>query len=59
MHAPIFVAPKVFEQGCMLTVEGALAMREEKLRKDIEEERIPPETVAMAYLSFRSLPRGS
>jgi hypothetical protein len=59
MHAPIFVAPKVFEQGCMLTVEGALATLEEKLRKDIEEERIPPETVAMAYLSFRSLPRES
>jgi RNA polymerase sigma factor (sigma-70 family) len=59
VNAPIFVAPEVFEQGFMLTVEGALTTLEEKLRKDIEAERVPPETVPMAYLSFRSLPRGS
>jgi hypothetical protein len=59
VNAPIFVAPEVFEQGFKLTVEGALRTLEEKLRKDIEAERVPPETVSMAYLSFRSLPRGS
>jgi bifunctional DNase/RNase len=59
VNAPIFVAPEVFEQGFRLTIEGALTTLEEKLRKDIEAERVPPETVPMAYLSFRSLPRGS
>ena len=59
VNAPIFVAPEVFEQGFMLTVEGALATLEEKLRQDIEAARVPPETVPMAYLSCRSLPRGS
>jgi uncharacterized protein len=58
VYAPIFVAPEVFEQGFVLTVEGALTMLEEKLRRDIEEAREPPETVAMAYFSFRSLRRG-
>jgi hypothetical protein len=59
VNAPIFVVPELFEQGFMLTVEGALTTLEEKLRKDIEEAREPPETVAVAYLSFRSLRRGS
>jgi bifunctional DNase/RNase len=59
VNAPTFVVPELFEQGFMLTVEGALTTLEEKLRQDIEEAREPPETVAMAYLSFRSLRRGS
>jgi bifunctional DNase/RNase len=59
VNAPIFVAPEVFEQGFRLTVAGALTTLEEKLRQDIEAERVPPETVPMTYLSFRSLPRGS
>ena len=42
VNAPIFVAPEVFEQGFRLTVEGALTTLEEKLRKDIEAERVPP-----------------
>ena len=58
VNAPIFVAPEVFEQGLRLTVEGALTTLEEKLRQDIEAARVLPETVPMAYLSFRSLPWG-
>jgi hypothetical protein len=50
------MAPEVFEQGFMLTVGGALTKLEEKLRKDIEEQGLPPETPEMEYLSFRSLP---
>jgi uncharacterized protein len=59
VNAPIYVAPEVFEHGFRMTVDGALTTLEEKLRQDIEAERVPPETVPMAYLSFRALPRGS
>ena len=60
MNAPIFVAPEVFEQTDVLTVtsDRALSELEEKHRKDVEEKRLPPETVEMEYRSFRILPRG-
>ena len=60
MIALIFIAPEVFEQTDVLTLtsDRALSELEEKHRKDVEEKRLPPETVEMEYRSFRTLPRG-